>query len=258
MTVTWAYVVEFLAPPPISPVFQSGGALAGWNEDLTLVGAALVILFLLDRLVVQVFVHPGARYFALHAIVNAIVCVAAWPDFAKVLTKGYVGFIGPTWTMVANSVIASIHIYHCLAFKLTMEDIMHHAVFVTVLCGLAVPYKHVGGALNNFGCFVLSGLPGGVDYIMLVCVKHGFMDKLTEKKWNATVQSWFRSPMMAIYAFNAFQLHWHAADRAAFSPIILAVVGGLHILNGVHYSNQAVENWARHDQMTKPSKNKPE
>jgi hypothetical protein len=27
------------------------------------------------------------------------------------------------------------------------------------------------GVANNFGCFFLSGLPGGLDYVMLVLVR---------------------------------------------------------------------------------------
>ena len=32
----------------------------------------------------------------------------------------------------------------------------------------------VSGVANNFGCFFLSGLPGGLDYVMLVLVRSGF------------------------------------------------------------------------------------
>ena len=91
--------------------------------------------------------------------------------------------------------------YHCLAFRLSTADIIHHLVFVTICCGLAIPYKHHGGVANNVGCFVLSGLPGGLDYAMLVLVKHGKMSKFTEKKWNARLQGWLRGPPMAVCVF---------------------------------------------------------
>jgi hypothetical protein len=58
--------------------------------------------------------------------------------------------------MVANSVICAIHLYHVLAWKLEPADIMHHALFVVVLCGLAIPFKQTMGAANNFGCFFVS------------------------------------------------------------------------------------------------------
>lgn len=239
-------VLDFVAPPPLSPIFQSGGALAGWNEDLTLTAGAMLALVLLDVLLVRRWLM-NARYFALHAFINAIVVVAALPDAVKVFVHGHEAMVGPSYTMVANSAIAAIHVYHCVAFRLSIDDIVHHAVFVTVLCGLAVPFKHLGGALNNFGCFFLSGLPGGIDYVMLVLVKQGKIDKLTEKRWNARIQSWLRAPPMAIYAFCAFQLYLHKSDTMAFHGAVLFVVAALHILNGVYYTAQAVETWARHD-----------
>ena len=53
-------------------------------------------------------------------------------------------FDGPSYTMVANSAVVAIHTYHCLAFNLQAAEIFHHALFVTILCGLAIPYKQVG------------------------------------------------------------------------------------------------------------------
>lgn len=247
-------LLAIVNPPPVSPYFQAGGPLEGWSEDLVFVGAALIALFVLDNVVVKPLL-PSARYFALHAACNLVIAVASFPDFWKVFINGWPGFVGPTYTMVANSVALSIHVYHCLAFNLTWDDIFHHVVFASVLCGLAIPFKQIGGALNNFGCFVLTGVPGGIDYLMLVLVKQGLMDKLTEKSWNAFIQSWIRAPLMAIYAWNAFQL-WLNADELAFHPIVLFIVAFLHILNGVYYTKQAVETWARHDQMAVMNKKK--
>ncbi len=45
--------------------------------------------------------------------------------------------------MVANSAVVAIHSYHCVAFKLPMADIFHHVLFVSILCGLAIPFKQV-------------------------------------------------------------------------------------------------------------------
>ena len=53
--------------------------------------------------------------------------------------------------MLANSAICAIHIYHCLAFRLSAADIFHHLLFVSILCGLGIWFKQVGGVANNFG-----------------------------------------------------------------------------------------------------------
>lgn len=126
-------------------------------------------LALLDVSVIRLL-SPKSRYFALHACANAVATVAAFPDVVRGFTEPEVSWSGPSQTMVANSAISAIHIYHCLAFKLSTSDIVHHLVFVSVLCGLGIAFKDKGGIANNFGCFFLSGLPGGLDYILLVRV----------------------------------------------------------------------------------------
>lgn len=155
---------------------------------------------------------------------NFVSACAAAPDVYRLLNDPIHAFSGPSYTMMANSAVAAIHLYHVIAFKLPMADVFHHATFVSVLCGIAIPYKQVGaplgkrripasstrsmcgirgcrpspgppwfaagnhsarevaavhratlihllvsqvgGAANNFGCFFLSGLPGGIDYVM--------------------------------------------------------------------------------------------
>lgn len=117
------------------------------------------------------------------------------------------------------------------------------------LCGIAIPFKHVGGALNNVGCFFLSGLPGGLSYCMLVLVKEGAMSKLTEKRWNMRFQSWLRAPSMSMYLFACGQMARFRDQPLPYPHFVLAIVALLHFVNGVHYTSMAVETWARHDQM---------
>jgi len=88
--------------------------------------------------------------------------------------------------------------------------------------------------------------------VLLVLVKHNYIEKLTEKKWNARVQSWLRSPPMAVYFFCAWQLFLnHPTSELPFHPLILFIVASLHLVNGVYYSNMAVDTFARHDQQRK-------
>ena len=70
---------------------------------------------------------------------------------------------------------------------------------------VALPLKQVGGSLSGFGCFFLSGLPGGMDYVLLTLTKNGLMDAMTEKKWNCTINTWVRGPSMAMCAFLCWQ-----------------------------------------------------
>ena len=245
----------FLAPPPISPLFQDGGALDGWNEDFTLIVGLMMVLAVADFIGTMLGINAKARWFFVHAIANAVSTYAAFPDFYRAVVGDPVhSFSGQTQTMVANSAVAAAHIYHVVAFKLRPEDIFHHLTFTVILCGLAIPYKHEGGVANNFGCFILSGLPGGIDYCMLVAVKQGWMEKMTEKSWNAWINTWIRGPFMAVYGFLAWQTY--LLGNYSMPGVFLFIVAALHFTNGQHYAAQAVASHAKWKQIESAAKGK--
>jgi hypothetical protein len=77
------------------------------------------------------------------------------------------------------------------------------------------------GVANNLGCFFLSGLPGGIDYVMLVLVlspaaapaprpnslqvqvRENIMPASREKSLFAAINLWLRAPPMCMYYFPA-------------------------------------------------------
>jgi hypothetical protein len=230
-------------PLPLSPLFQPGGALHMFNEDAALIVIFMLMLAAIDVLLVRPFLHPKARYFALHASANTVCAIASFPDVYRALvTEPLDSFNGPSYSMVANSAAAAIHLYHCVAFSLRADDIFHHLTFTCVLCGLAIPFKHNGGVANNMGCFFLTGVPGGVDYVLLVLVKQGVIDRMTEKRWCVNINVWLRGPSMSIYFFLAWQAWW--TGTVVLPTVFLIVVAALHFYNGQYYCQQAVESHA--------------
>ena len=249
-------VLDFIAPPPLSPYFQAGGYLAGYNEDIVFTLVVMAVLAVVDFALVKPFIAPKGRYFALHVVANTISAVAAFPDVKRALLGDPTrAFNGPSSTMVANSAVAAIHLYHCVAFPLRAEDIFHHLTFVSILCGLAIPFKWVGGVANNFGCFFLSGLPGGIDYVMLTCVAQGWMNKMTEKVWCARINVWLRGPSMSCYLLLGWISFIHDSSRK-YHWTVLFVIVMLHFYNGQHYAEQAVASYAVHKEKAKSDKEK--
>lgn len=103
-----AALLQFLQPEPVSPLFREGGALQGYNEDLVLTFAALAVLFLADNALAKPFLKSKSRWFALHALGNAIVSVASFPELVKTLADPLHGFVGPMATMVPNSTVRQV------------------------------------------------------------------------------------------------------------------------------------------------------
>lgn len=240
---------ESLAPAPISPVFLPGGSLAGLNEDLTLFCAVLALLFIVDMLLLpRVLTSPKSRWFALHALANAVIAASAAPDVARALLRPIAGLTGAAGSMLPNAGIAAIHVYHVLFFKLTADDIFHHVRFVAILSTLAIVFKHDGGASINFGAFFLCGLPGGINYVLLVAVKERALAPLTQKLWDARINTWLRAPPMSVFAFMQWQV-WLAGVRSSpwLHPAAVAfftiVVAGLHFFNGFYFAEQSIGNY---------------
>ena len=239
-------VHSFLAPPPLSPLFQSEGVLEYFNEDVAETLLVMAILLGVDNLFVKRFIVPKVRYFFLHVLINIMSLVCAWPDVWRALSQDPRNcFSGSSHTMWANSAISALHVYHIVAFPLRFEDIMHHVIFVCTLCGLAIPYKHVGGIANNFGCFFLSGLPGAINYMLLVLVAHKKIDKKSEKKWCAVVNVWLRGPFMSVYGYIGW-LSMYNGDRRDAPFAVALVVTVLHFVNGQYYAQQSVESYSKY------------
>ena len=64
------------------------------------------------------------------------------------------------------------------------------------------------------GAFWASGLPGGIDYLLLVLVKLGYMKSLTEKAYNVRLQTWLRAPGCLAHSF----VTWGAFMRILDMP----------------------------------------
>ena len=238
-----SYICTSMVPEPLSDHYKEGGIFYGLNEDASQIAFFMGCLFLIDNLLVKPYLSPKSRYFTLHACANTVTCLAAWPDVVRAYTDDpHTVFLGPAYTMVGNSATIALHLYHMMAFKVTQADLFHHLTFVGCLCGPAIPFKQVGGIAINLSCFFLSGLPGGIDYVMLVLVYEGKMAKATEKKWFSIINAYFRGPSMVVYAYLGWLALYHGNYCAPLPFAILIAV--LHFFNGQYYSKQAVESAA--------------
>ena len=84
------------------------------------------------------------------------------------------------------------HIYHCIAFKLSKDDIFHHFLFV--FCGVIIKYYTKIGIFIAFYLFFIHGVPGAIDYFLLILCK---TNKITKHKRHVVavyLNSWFRCP----------------------------------------------------------------
>eukprot|EP00038_Savillea_parva_P006799 m.165933 g.165933 ORF g.165933 m.165933 type:complete len:332 (-) comp12622_c0_seq1:217-1212(-) len=222
----------------------------------------LAILTLYD--VVFARHYPG-RWFNVHAFANGLTVIGAIP--AMILwIKQPLGVVNPAgqespdpmgenwlhpdvllhpssdWPVL---MIIAVHTYHCLGFKLSQQDIFHHFLFVPTLGvggGMLTPW----GPIRNCLAFFISGLPGGIDYVMLVLLKNGLTDKLTCKRLSSKLNVWLRGPGCGVLlpaTIYASYTEGVLPDDIKYRSLLL---GFFACYNGLYYMEMSVKNYQMH------------
>merc|ERR1712110_711610 len=100
------------------------------------------------------------------------------------------------------------------------------------------------GALANFQAFFISGLPGGITYLLLGLGKIGLVQSMVEKRATANLNTWVRAPgimMAVVLLYQALLLDMHMVPRWALYVQLL-----LPLYNALYFNKQAVANYAVH------------
>ena len=235
------------------------GQRGPWSAQDNVAAVAAGLLSLLGLVVVDfticasVCADATGRWFLLHALGNLVVAGLSVPDIlywwanpAGAMSVAYcktLPSIGCTdWP---TCLIVAMHIYHMLAYKLSGDDLFHHLLFVPLIGG--VNFAYAWGVTGNILSFFISGLPGGVDYLMLSLVKMGKMNSYTEKRINCSINTWIRSP--GITAFVTIVLgSWSQARSAGetkdlMPPWLMATCCLIIFFNGQFYAQRVIGNY---------------
>ena len=187
---------------------------------------ALAVIYCFDKL----FAPAEARWFSIHAFANAFVVLTSITSLLTVITdpvhamdsrvyndRSMFGNASPWPILVVNAV----HVYHMLAFdNLTSSDYFHHLMFIPTVGFFGQYYQW--GAIRNFLCLFISGLPGGVDYFMLVLVKMGKVDVMTQKRVCADLNTWLRGPGIT-YEVGLMYIAFMTGNTTVPWPVVLMI-----------------------------------
>ena len=204
---------------------------------------------LLGALDLAVCRRSRARWMFIHAVANAVVCFYSFDDLLTALDNPQQSCVGRQSSDVPTCMIVALHIYHLAFFECRADDIFHHLVFVSSLGGVGLYVD--GGALLSLVAFFMCGLPGGLDYAMLVAVKHDMLSPLAEKAWNSRINVWIRSPGLMLAAFLLYQAtrHGPAGSTCAQQPWGAALVALLCVVNGQYYMQRVTGNAYRKNEV---------
>lgn len=204
----------------------------------------IVLLGVFDKVISRFL--TVAPWKLLHAVSNFVISFFCIPDLIIIMENPIESCQGKS-SSIPVYIIVALHVYHLLAFRTTAEDWFHHILFVGALGPVGLLQEV--GPVQNLLAFFICGLPGGLDYLLLVLVKHGTVDRLTEKKWNARINVWMRSPGCFSCAAVIFMICRYDTDSVCERHKLLGIVIALlAAVNGQHYMQVVVGNTFRRDQ----------
>ncbi|VVU95314.1 hypothetical protein CPAV1605_1065 [seawater metagenome] len=186
------------------------------------------------------------KYYFLHFINNALVVYYSYSDVINVYSNLYLAIdIEPSYTPLILTI--SLHIYHIIAYfsKLRFDDWLHHILMIFVLIPLSIYVK--AGILINHALFFLSGLPGGIDYLLLCLTRNKLINRMSQKNINCQLNLWMRAPGCIAHSILAILcLRYKCVSRyVGFSEFYLSIFGIFLVYwNGIYFMNQVVQNYA--------------
>ena len=199
-------------------------------------------LFLLNELFVKRYFDTKSQYFFLHFMFNMWLCYLVYNETIFCLLNPLRIFEEDYSQVAIKSTIAisSFHVYHIIDKYsiLTKEDWIHHIVssIMVPIIGLCNPF----GKIISLSNFVMCGLPGGIDYFLLVLVKYNYISKLTEKSINRWLNLLIRMPVQMLSFYFIFLNIYH--NNLIFNKYII-FAGVIHTLNSIYYCNKVVGNY---------------
>ena len=178
-------------------------------------------------------------YYLMHALHNVLIVKATLPDVIHTWTN--FGGLYPQ-NMYALELVFALHFYHvCMHWrKFRMDDWLHHILMI----GIALPIGGYfeSGSLLGYSLFFTTGLPGGIDYVLLFLVRNNLLERSTEKRVNAWLNVWIRSPGCASTAGYAICYAYLASSSYSMMRWAAIVTALLNYWNGQYFMRQIVEN----------------
>ena len=141
-----------------------------------------IIPLLSDQLFIRKIIKQNCRYFAIHVIFNLWITYMTYNDVKYTLLYPEIALDKrySSSAIITTSAISSFHTYHLLFFKnINTEELIHHIVscFIVPSIGILLPFGNTIPICNIAMC----GIPGAIDYFLIILVKYKIIHKITEK-----------------------------------------------------------------------------
>lgn len=192
--------------------------------------------------------RSGTKWYLIHALGNGAISLLSLPDALQTIlhpTSSLMSRLSPIATGPSSYpivIMSSMHLYHILFHfrQLTAIDWVHHLASGG-LVGLMCTF-YFKGPIVNHGLLFMCGLPGGIDYVLLVLSDLGIIHRLTEKQINSYLNMWLRMPGIL---FNCFAAYVNCIYNSQFdyNGWISSLVFFVNMWNAIYFAQRVVHNY---------------
>ena len=184
-------------------------------------------------------------YYAVHSIHNAAIVYSTFHEVVASLTN-FTAAIHQPVNLFALEICAALHIYHILYYykKFRFDDWLHHILMI----GIALPIGGLvpSGTMLGFSLFFTTGLPGGIDYFLLFLTRNYWLLREREKRINAWMNVWIRSPGCVAQATLSVVALYMQADNLLIGQWYAGLLAGiLNYWNGQYFMQQIVYDFGK-------------
>ena len=188
-------------------------------------------------------IKNNSRYYIIHVLFNTWITFLVIHDSIHSILYPLSVFNNKyeDSALVSTTCISGFHLYHLISYSnLTIEDWLHHLVSTVFVAGLGIYLPF--GKCPSLANLAMCGIPGGIDYFLLVLVKYNWIKKITEKFINKYLNLLFRWPIMFltsyIFLINVYHMN---VDTTYFLFMIIGLA--LHCYNAIYYCDKVIGNY---------------
>lgn len=193
-------------------------------------------------------------YFLLHVLTNMAIILISLP-YALTLLDDPLNFENnhEEYNYISNCYILliSLHSIHMFYLNKTIlwDEKFHH--YVTIIFWVMSVY--IEHPLYSVSLINLSGLPGGITYLMLFLKNLHYISPITEKKISMKLNIWIRAPFTLIFT-TLMYCDMIYSEYTFGQKFCIYFMMGFNIYNGIHFMENIIKSYYKYENKINNSK----
>ena len=201
----------------------------------------LLLVFLYCKIDIFLNKYFKNNYYLLHFISNSVISIYTIND----VIYTYINFdkaLDVEINYIPTIITYSLHSYHIINYynKLLFDDWLHHIL----MCGIALPIGNFisSGTMLNHSLFFLTGMPGGINYLLLFLNRNGYVARITQKKINYYLNLWIRAPGCISHSALSVVMAYRY-KKIFYEWILILFTAILTYWNGMYFMDQVIRDY---------------